>query len=258
MRSSIRPIAPGAASLGLILVLAACASPVADSPSPTPGASPSSEPTASPEPTATPSQVEVIEHDLPMTGRATADVDVRTLPSMDAPLLSGERLSDLSTVPDIRLTAGDLVLVTLGPVLADDQSWYEVRVVDGGEVYWEGGWVPGESLVREGDMPEGQAPMVHTYGLGSGTTITAEVAVGTPVTVRFAATPMPDSGACEIEVTLLRSDDLGVNVATESLTGPAVIQLTPEELSSLFQEEAGTVTLEVETDCSFAASLTIP
>lgn len=81
---------------------------------------------------------------------------------------------------------------------------------------------------------------------------------GTPVSVRFAALPMPDADECELEVTLIKTDGSAVNVATESLTDIMIVEVTPSELSSLFQEEAGTVTLEVETDCSFAATMTMP
>ena len=97
------------------------------------------------------------------------------------------------------------------------------------------------------------------HGLGSGTAASADVPLnGTPVTVGFAGTPMPDDDACELEVTLIRTDGTAVNVATESLTGPMAGELGANELSSLFQEEPGQVTLQVRTDCSFAASITMP
>lgn len=271
-----RTLAPALASLALIIVLAACGQATANPPSPipsasgtpTPTATPSIEPTVSPAPTASssvalsptpaPGPIEVIEHELPMVARSTDDgVNVRTLPSLDAPLISGERF-DLTTVPNVRLNAGDLVIARMGPVFADSESWYEVGAADGSEVYWEFGWVAGRYLVRESDVPSHSPIIVGVHGLGSGSSASTQVIVGTPATVRFAAAPMPDADACEIDVTLIRTDGLAVNVATESIDGPKVAQLSSNELSSLFQEEAGTITLEVETNCSYAATLTVP
>lgn len=267
MRST-RFFAPGAALLGLTIILAACADGVAapepPTPSPTPALSPSDgpSPSAAPIPTQQPSPdpLDVVEHELPMIARSTTDgVDVRTLPSLDAPLIAGERLSDGTQVPDIRLTTDMSVIAILGPVFADGESWYEVYAADGGDVYFSGGWVAGRELSREGDMPEGGPIIVDIYGLGSGTAASYELPLhGTPTTVRFAATPMPDRDECEIEVTLIRTDGAAVNVATESVTEPMVAQLAADQLSSLFQEEAGTVTLQVRTDCSYAAALTLP
>jgi len=262
-----RTFLPGAALLGLAIMLAACSQPAGtpESPSSTPTApteapSPSSSPSVAPSPSVEPSPIEVVEHELPMLASLTADADVHTLPSADSPLLSGEAVSDLSIVEEIRLEAGDLVIASMGPVFADGQSWYEVRATDGGsDFYIEHGWVPGESLSPEGDVPAGQPQVVVIHGLGSGTAATADVPLtGTPVTVGFAATLMPDDDACELEVTLIRTDGTAVNVATESLTGPMAGQLAADELSSLFQEDAGRVTLQVRTDCSFAASITMP
>jgi hypothetical protein len=195
-----------------------------------------------------------------MLASVTADADVHTLPSIDSPLLSGEAVSDLSVVDEVRLAAGDVVIASLGPVFADGQSWYEVRSTDGGgDVYFDGGWVPGESLSPEDDTPAGQPQVTVIFGLGSGTAASADVPLrGTPITVDFAATPMPDDDTCEIEVTLTRTDGTAVNVATESLTGPISGNLGANELSSLFQDEPGQVTLQVRTDCSFAASITMP
>lgn len=268
----------GAALLALTIILAACGQAVAVPASPTPSAttapsasdapsvepSPTDAPIPTEEPTPTPGPIEVIVHELPMIGRPTTDgVDVRTLPSLDAPLITGEIFGDggqVQQVPELRLTTDMLVVATLGPLFADGESWYEVSAADGGDVYFSGGWVAGRYLSREGDLPEGQPIIVDINGVGSGTAASQEVPFhGTPTTVRFAATPMPDRDACEIEVTLIRTDGAAVNVATESsLTEPMVAQLSANELSSLFQEEAGRVTLQVRTDCSYAATLTLP
>lgn len=194
-----------------------------------------------------------------MVARSTeADVDVHALPDAASPLATGERFSDLAHV-EVRLEADQLVEVTLGPVVVDGTSWYEVRATDGGDMYFEGGWVPGEFLVREGDLPAGHAQVVVIYGLGSGTAVNVEIPLmGTPTVVRYAAAPMADRDECEIEVTLIRTDGLAVNIATDTLIEARVFQLAADELSSLFMEEAGTATLQVRTDCNYAASLSQP
>lgn len=260
-----RSFAPAAASLALAVLLAACAQAADPTPStpstpppsatPSPIASPSADPSVAP----SPSPIEVVEHELPMVGRSTdADVEVHELPSADAPLLEGDRFSDMARV-EIRLEADQLVEVTLGPVLVDGTSWYEIRATDGGDVYFEGGWVPGDVLEREGDLPATDAQVVVIHGFGSGTAANADIPfVGTPTTVRFAAAPMADRNECEIEVTLIRPDGLAVNVATETLTEPRVGQLAASDLSSLFMEEAGMATLQVRTDCNYSAALITP
>jgi hypothetical protein len=269
MRST-RFFAPGAALLGLSIILAACGQAVANPASPTPSATaaptptdaPSAEPTVAPTPdetaSPTPAPIELIEHELPMVARSTTDgVEVHTLPSADAPLLMGESFPDMNWI-EIRLEADELVAVALGPVYVDGTSWYQVSATDGGARAYAYGWVPAEFLVREGDAPASGPQVVAVHGLGSGTAVNATVALGTPLTVAFAAAPMPDRDTCEIEVTLVRTDGLGVNVATESLSAPQAFQLSANELSSLFMEEAGTATLQVKTNCSYAASLTYP
>lgn len=261
---NIHRLAPGALVLALSIILAACAqgtaSPSQPAPSqptaPTPSDSPTEQPSQSPEPSDSPG--EVVEHELPMIGRVVIDgVEVRTLPSADAPLLTGDRFSDGSR-PEIVLAEGDLVVVTLGPVVADGESWYEIRAVDGGDVYFEFGWVPGDALEREGDLASGSPIVVGIDGQGQGASVDLEVPAGTPLTVRFAAVPTDGAESCEIDVTLLRTDGLGVNVATDTPTEAMAFGLAADQLSSLFQEEAGTATLQVETDCSFAANVTQP
>lgn len=265
---SIRTFAPTAAMLALIIILAACTQ-VADDPSPSAPAdptpsSPTSEapaPTGTPAPSKTPAPSEdaVVEHELPMIGRSTDDgVEVRERPSADAPILTGESFTDPGEMPQIVLDAGDLVMVTLGPLVADGESWYEVAAVDGGDVNFAFGWVPGRFLERESDTPSGYPVIVGLHGQGDGGTTSVDVTGGSPVSVRFAATPMTDADACEIAVTVVNTDGQRVNVETEPVTDVTVTELTPQELPSLFQGEAGTVGLEVETDCAFTAALITP
>jgi len=269
MRST-RLFAPGAALLGLTIILAACAqtpaAPASPTPSPTEAPSPSDEPSPSVEPTPTegssPDPIEVVEFELPMIARSTADdVEVHTLPSADSPLLIGEAFPDMDRV-EVLLAADELVTVSLGPVFFDGTSWYQVSAVDGGDTAFAYGWVSADSLARESDWADGSPQVMTVHGLGTGTDVSASVPAGTPLTVDFAAAPMPDSDSCELDVTLIRTDGLAVNVATQTVTEPVAFQFAASieggGMQGLFQEEAGDVTLQVETDCSYAGSLTQP
>lgn len=266
MRST-RFFAPGAALLGLTIFIAACgqapAAPVSPTPSPTEIPSPSDEPSPSvaPTPTEQPSP-EVIEFELPMIGRSTEDgVDVYARPSLDAPLLIGQEFPDMNDV-EISLEADELVLVSLGPLVSDGTSWYQVHAVDGGRTSFGFGWVPAESLAREGEVPDGGPQVFTTHGQGNNGEISMDVPMGTPVTVDVAYAPMAGEDSCDLDVTVIRTDGLGVNVATQTVTEPDAFQFAASieggGMQGLFQEEAGTVTLQVETDCSYAASLTQP
>jgi hypothetical protein len=265
MRST-RLFAPGAALLGLTIILAACGQAPAAPTSPTEAPSPSDEPSPSVAPTPTeqpsPDPIEVIDFELPMIARSTADdVEVHTVPGADAPLLIGEAFPDMNRV-EVLLAADELVAVSLGPVYFEGTSWYQVSAVDGGDKAFAYGWVPAESIVRESDAPDGSPQVVTIDGLGSGAEVSAPVLAGTPVTVDFAAAPMPGSDSCELDVTVIRTDGLGVNVATQTVTEPVAFQFGASieggGMQGLFQEEAGDVTLQVETDCSYAASLLQP
>ncbi len=269
----IRALAPGAAALALIMILAACGESAGDpspsqpqSPSPSQSESPSpSEPAepsdpASPAPSESPtaSPIEVAEIDLPVIARITEDgVEVLTHPVADAPVIIAEDLDSDGEEPDVVLDTDAMVLVTLGPVYSDDESWYEVAAADGSELHFAFGWVPA-SVLEPMDEPSGFAPMAVIHGQGEGASVDVDVDRGSPSTVRFAAVPMPEAEACDIDVTLVRTDGAPVNVATNTVEDVLVFELGAQQLGSLFQEEAGTVTLEVETDCSFAASLITP
>ena len=256
------------ASLALVILLAACTQAVATpSPSTAPPASQAPSSPASPEPSEPPpaasespeeSEAPEADHELPMIARVAADqVEVRAAPGEDSPILTGDLLADMSTV-EIVLDASHTVIATLGPVEADGASWYEIASVDGGELNFAFGWVRAQDIEREGDLPAGSPRVVAIHGHGEDASAAEDVARGTPIVVRFAAAPTDGSDECEIEVTLVRTDGTAVNVATDTVTEPMVGQLDPVQLSSLFQEEAGTATLEVASDCSFAASMTMP
>jgi hypothetical protein len=264
----------GAVLLALTIVLAACAvaadDPASSSPPPSSAPSPTDTPSGEPSPSEMPSPteqpspdpIEVVEFELPMIARATADgIEVHTVPGADAPLLMGEQFPDMNRV-EVVLAADELVAVSLGPVYFEGTSWYQVSAVDGGDRAFAYGWVPAESIARESDTPDGGPQVVTVHGLGTGTDVSAPVPAGTPVTVDFAAAPMPDSDSCELDVTVIRTDGLAVNVATQTITEPVAFQFAASieggGMQGLFQEEAGDVSLQVETDCSFAGSLTQP
>jgi hypothetical protein len=273
-----RTFAPAAAFLSLTIVLAACGQAVANPAEPTPPASPTPDPTTQPSaeppvtptpvatpvvtptPMPTPRPISVIEHELPMIARAIADgVNVRVRPGLDAPLLSGERYSDLSSVPNIRLAKGERVFATMGPILRDGESWYEVGKFDGGDIHWEFGWVAARFLERLSGDPTYNPLIIDVHGLGSGTAVTGEVVMhGSPLTVRVAAAPMPDRATCELEVVVIGTDGTAIQVATESVDGATVFQKTHFDVPGLWQEVVGTFTLQVRTDCSYAATVAMP
>jgi hypothetical protein len=265
----IRSIVPTAVTLSLAIVLAACAPAAVDEPSPSAPAptapAPTESPTQSPSPEGSPSVTpgEVVEFELPMIARATEDgVDVHARPSADAPLLTGEQFPDMNRV-EIILAADELVSVTLGPLVSEGTSWYQVASVDGGPTAFAFGWVSAEFLARDSDAPDSGPQVATAHGQGSAGEISMDVPLmGTPITVDVAMSPTEDQESCELDVTLIRTDGLGVNVATQTVTEPDAFQFGASieggGMQGLFQEEAGTVTLQVETDCSWAASLSQP
>lgn len=265
---SIHRLAAMAALLALLVTLAACRAvseaPSASPPAPAPTESPSSEkpsPTQSPsvDPSESPTPVPVIVRDIPMIGRIVEDeVEVRTHPLVNAPLVIGESFADPDAMPEVVLRAGDRVAVTLGPLVNDDQSWYEVASVDGGDVNFAFGWIPADAFERDADLPAGFPVIVTIHGQGEGDSVDSEVIVGTPVTVRYAALPMSGADECDIEVSVTATDGTTIEIASETLTEIRIEELSTFQLPELFQDEAGTVTLTVETDCSFAATMTTP
>jgi hypothetical protein len=183
-------------------------------------------------------------------------VAVRTLPDLEAPLVSGERTSDGAQAAAVRLNEGDTILVTLGPVYTDGHSWYRARSNEA-DVRWNDGWVSGEFLTQEDVVPAYHV-VVSMYGLGISRSGTAQVEASAALSVSFAATPMPNADSCVVDVTLVRTDGTPVNVGTDTVTGPEVVDFAAEEMPPLYQEQAGTVTLTVESDCSYAATVSQP
>lgn len=269
----------------LVLALAACGQAVAEplpsspaaTPTPTPSARPSASPTprpsatptpaATPTPTPTPVQpttpppaspapITVVEHELPMLAHANADgVAVRGGPSLAAPLVTGQRQDTGAAVPDIRLPAGAIVAAWMGPVLADGHSWYFVQDADGRDLTMFEGWVSGQYLTRDMSLDDSARFLIVMDGLGSGSAASANVPAATELVVQFAANPLPDRASCEIEITLIRTDGLAINLATQTVTEPIAGDIHPQDGPHLFQEVAGQVTLQIRSDCSWATTV---
>jgi hypothetical protein len=264
---NIRVALPAAMALTLLTVLAACGQGTTMSPSPSespsavaPSETPSQEPIpsdgASEEPM--PSAEAPIEHPMPSVARVTEDgVAVRTEPSADAPVMTAEDLTGSGSTPEVVLDTDAMVLVLLGPVVADGESWYEVQAADGSELYFAFGWIPGRLIEPEAEAP-GFTPIFAAHGQGEGAEVSTDVRVGSMVTVRVAATPMTDGDTCDIDVTLVQVDGSELEIASEEVTDVTIFTAGPTEMPELFQNAGGTVTLRVETECSFAATMIAP
>jgi hypothetical protein len=95
-------------------------------------------------------------------------------------------------------------------------------------------------------------------GLGSGSAASAPVTAGTELAFQFGASPLPGRASCEIEMILIRTDGLAVNLATQTVTEPIAGDIHPQDGPHLYQEVAGQVTLQVRSDCSWAATVWDP
>ena len=265
----------------LVLALAACGQAVADpppssptatptpiaTPTPTPTPTPASTPTPAPTPTPPPQpstpppaapQPVVIRHELPMLAHANAEgVAVRSGPSLDAPLVIGNLRDTGASVYDIRLAEGFIVAAFMGPVLADGHSWYFVQAADGRDLTMFEGWVSGQYLTRDHGIDDLYPVTLSMDGLGSGSAASAQVPAATELRVQFGAAPLPERASCEIEITLIRTDGLAVNLATNTVTEPVAGDIHALDGPHLFQEVAGQVTLQVRSDCSWTAGVTV-
>jgi hypothetical protein len=127
--------------LALGVVLAGCASDApATSGSPSAEASGSASPSTSSAPStaASPSVAEPTGELLEGYGLfdlLQAEVDalaVRVAPDIQAPLATGYRLFDGTSIGDVRLNTGDYVTVDLGPLQIGEITWYRVWPAEGG------------------------------------------------------------------------------------------------------------------------------
>lgn len=225
-------------------------------PRPTPDATPTPEPQPTEEPTAVPQPPAptVVRHELPMVGRVTVDgVAVRELPDLQAPLVTGSSATDeYEEFPSLRVDAGDLVVVTLGPVYADGLSWYYVHP-GGGPVNFLG-WIAGEYLARDGDYARSFGTI---DGIGSGGTLeVVNIRATAPMVVNFGVNVVDGRDGCHFSADVVRGDGSVVAVWDGDVDGPMVGRVGPQD-ADLVQTVDGTMTLRVETDCTFSATMGI-
>jgi hypothetical protein len=271
----------------IALMLSACSTAVGSAPSPsasdspaspapaTPVATPSpSDPVVTPEPSApatpkpsapaTPSKaptptvepIQVVRFDVPTIMRVTANgVAVRVLPGVEQPLVEGYH-QEGHTIDGVRLKAGDTVEVRWGPVFVDGHSWYNVGFGDTDGVTFSNGWMAADYLVAEGSF---DYPLVmNADGLGSGKAVTGEVTAWAPLYVNVVAVPMPGKASCEAEVVLIGTDGAAVTIGSAEITRATLFSSSAAENDDLYQEAAGTVTLQVRSDCTWAGMAFIP
>jgi hypothetical protein len=190
-----------------------------------------------------------------MVGRVTANgVAVRAAPDLDAPLVPAEiATGDGGQIADFRADAGQQVVVTLGPVYADGLSWYYVHPEGTGDVHFLG-WIAGEYLARDGDYAR---PFGSVDGFGTGGTIEMDLLATAPVVVTLAANVVDGDDACHFVADLVRADGSVVRVYETPVTGPIFARVGASDLPGMVQTVDGTMTLRVQTDCSFAATMSV-
>jgi hypothetical protein len=278
-RTAFRTSVP---ALALAVILAACGQASADvqspsqspadpaapsqsarpsaTPRPTPVATPVATPVSTPEPTNEPTdspvdphRPNIVRHELPMVGRVTADdVAVRELPDLDAPLVTGSSTTDeYEQFPNLRLDAGHEVIVQIGPVFADGLSWYYVYGDGAGPIAFLG-WIAGEFLARDGEHADSLGVL---DGFGNGGTVEADVPAGSTIMVTHGVNVVDSDDTCHFAMDLVRGDGSVVILADGQVTGPKFGRAAAPDAAELTQPVDGTMTLRVETDCSFAASM---
>jgi hypothetical protein len=190
-----------------------------------------------------------------MVGRVTASgVAVRELPDLDAPLVTGSSATDEhEQFPNLRLDAGDKVIVDLGPVYADGLSWYYIRGEGNGPTHFLG-WMAGEFLARDGDYADSTG-IIDGYGTGG--TLEVEVTASSAIMVITGVNVVDGDDACQFAADLVRGDGTVVTVANGRVTGPMFGRAAHPDATDLYQPVDGTMTLRVVTDCSFAASMSV-
>ncbi len=255
----------------LATIVAGCASPTGAEPSATSVAQPSSPAPATPQPTEEPAEqptpapaqpsvapepsdepITVVRFDPRTVARVDADgVALRVLPGLEQPLVIGY---DFQTggAPEIRLSDGDTVMILWGPVLVDGHTWYATKSADAGTLTWDVGWIAADFLVDTGTTVD--YPLVATAdGLGSGKAVTGTVTDFAPLYVNAVVSPMPGDESCDAEVVVVGTDGTVVEIGSGTVTETTQFFSSPLENGDLTQEEAGTITLQVRTDCAWAA-----
>lgn len=250
----------------IAVTIAACTAANGGSSSPTPV--PSRPPgTASPLPTEAPGPsgpvttpspseepIEVVRFAPGTIVRVTADgVPVRVSPDLDAELVDGYDQGSGEQVEGLELIAGDEVGIVWGPFYADGQTWYAVQHHDVRSItFTSGSWISAESLEQVGTAPTPPV-LVAIDGLGTGGAATGEARAGAGLYVNVAVTPMPGDEGCQAEVTLIGTDGEATTLAGGEITETTILFSSPLENRATVQEQAGQFTLQVKTDCSWAA-----
>ena len=235
----------GAATLALLGLLAACTAGGSPSATPSGGVDGNASPTgarspsqvASPSVEATPDPVTPIRLELPVLVSPTDDLDVLELPGH----------GDVVTT----LTGADRATALMGPMILDGQNWY---LLAGLGTQWTG-WAPAEELQAAG-APDESTAIIALDGRGSGDADSANVEANSALVARVMASPMEGRETCEIEVTVAGVD--GAHVIVNDVTeigGTTEFMASGLDDDSLRQAEAGQVSMQVRSDCTFAASL---
>jgi hypothetical protein len=233
-------------------------------PSEEPSDRPSEQPSDAPAPSQPPSspsgepEPSVVEHGVGIVGRVTGDgVAVRNLPDLDSSLVGGT-LSGGGTLDEIRLRAGDEVLVLVGPVYADGYSWYEVMAGGRGPASYYRGWMAGEFLERVRDVPQVNA-VAWADGQGFSASASGNVAEFSPLVVAHGVTPMPGDDSCTFELFLVGTDGQRVVlVPTQTVTDARIGQAAAGNLEELYMDAGGSIEVGATTDCAFAVTVTVP
>ena len=230
------------------------ATPQPTAPAPTQPAPPASPP-PSPAPTQTP--VGVVRITTGMHATVSSDgVPVRQRPGLNQPIVVGYDTA-AGDAPEVRLDAGQTVGVIWGPVLADGLTWYSVIPGDTGGLTFAEGWITADDIV-EGDLAVSNPAVLTSDGFGSGAAASGDVPAFAGLYVNVLAVPMPGDASCEAEVVLIGTGGEHVLIGSSSVTEPTQFFSSPLENSALLQEDAGTVTLQVRSDCSWAGMAFLP
>ena len=248
------PSAPATPTLAPSAPTSPTATPEPTAPAPTKPASPEA-PTPSPTPTESP--IAVVRINTGVHARVATDgVPVRQRPGLDQPIVAGYDTAG-ADVPEVRLDAGQTVGVIWGPVLADGVTWYSVVPGDTGTLTFSEGWIAADDIVEE-DLEVSNPAVLTSDGLGSGAAASGEVPASAALYVNVMAVPMPGDASCEAEVTLIGTDGEHVAIGASEVTEPTQFFSSPLENNALLQDDAGSVTLQVRSDCSWAGMAFIP
>ena len=235
----------GAATLGLLTLLAACTAGGSPSSTPSDSVDGSAAPTgagspsqvASPSVQATPDPVSPIRLELPVLVKPTGDLDVLELPA------EGEAVTTLAGT--------DSATALMGPLILDGRNWY---LLAGIGTQWTG-WAPAEELEVTG-TPDETTAIIALDGRGSGDADSATVQANSALVARVMASPMEGRETCEIDVTVAGVDGahVTINDVTE-ISATTEFQRSGLDDETLVQADGGQVSMQVRSDCTFAASL---